>query len=252
MKLDSALINEWASPGDTQKSVATYNRLKSVIESRFPNYHKDIYLQGSYGNHTNIKGSSDVDVVVQFDIVERDLAIVLDWFYDNIQGAGNFYFTKGHKTIKYAGSNDYVKVDIVPCITYDSGILIYDHAMNKKVYNNPKKHIIAGETKNKDTDGQYKQIVRVLKNARNHLFDSSLRNMPSFKIECMAYNVSNIWYTGNTPSSYSSVVTNLYYQSLSGSLSDMKEPGTNQLVFPDQVSLKKASDFISAIKNQME
>lgn len=210
-----------------------------------------MYLQGSYGNHTNIKSNSDVDIVVVFDFEQNRVYNLLDWFYERIRGAGGFNFSKGNKTVKYAGSDRYVKADIVPCINTSQGIMLYDHGQRKIIYNNPKKHIECGVLKNKQTEGQYKEIVRIMKNGRDNLSNVSLRSMPSFKIECMIYSVPNDCYSGDLSDSYYNVVLYLNMKSSAGLLCNIVEPGTGQKVFPTYASIMQASSFLYAILTQL-
>lgn len=64
-------LKEYSKQGDTKKFTDTYNELKSFFESKIDKekYGLDIYLQGSYGNNTNIEDESDVDIVIEMNKV---------------------------------------------------------------------------------------------------------------------------------------------------------------------------------------
>ncbi|CEE92122.1 nucleotidyltransferase domain-containing protein [Xenorhabdus nematophila] len=53
----------------------TYNTIKGALEAASAAYHGknyQVFLQGSYGNDTNIYSESDVDVVIRLDDVYYD------------------------------------------------------------------------------------------------------------------------------------------------------------------------------------
>lgn len=61
-------LKTWAKLGSVQGSSKTYNLIKEALEEDVAPYSgKDVsvFLQGSYGNETNIIGETDVDVVIQ-------------------------------------------------------------------------------------------------------------------------------------------------------------------------------------------
>jgi hypothetical protein len=61
-------LNTWTGLGSVQQSSATYQSIKNVVESAKVPYatrQVDSFLQGSYGNDTNIYGDSDVDIVLR-------------------------------------------------------------------------------------------------------------------------------------------------------------------------------------------
>jgi hypothetical protein len=58
----------WSHQGSIQQSTATYATVKNVLDSTQAPYYLKSYegfLQGSYGNDTNIYADSDVDVVLR-------------------------------------------------------------------------------------------------------------------------------------------------------------------------------------------
>lgn len=69
MSIAEVQLETWAKPGAQVQSANTYQAIKKVIESNDAPYSgrsMSSYLQGSYGNDTNVFGlESDVDIVLQ-------------------------------------------------------------------------------------------------------------------------------------------------------------------------------------------
>lgn len=99
--------------------------------------------------------------------------------------------------------------DVVPCQTrrryhsyngnyqdesnYYDGIRFYS-TEGTEIINFPKRHRKKGETLNSRADGNYKETIRIFKNARNRLVKKGrLRkeNAPSYYIECLLSNVTS-------------------------------------------------------------
>ena len=118
----------------------------------------------------------------------------------------HFILTKGSKTVKYAGNQNYLAVDLVPAAIYsgtaigDTGIAIYDSQDGYIYYNHPKHHIKNGHEKNANTNGNYKKTVRMFKWAKEKLVEKGLlrsNRAPSYFIECLLYNVPNYLFVNN-------------------------------------------------------
>ncbi len=69
MSIPESQLETWTHIGAAQQSATTYQSIKSVIEHRDAPYSTkniDSFLQGSYGNDTNVYGAdSDVDIVLR-------------------------------------------------------------------------------------------------------------------------------------------------------------------------------------------
>ena len=63
MAIPEAQLVRWSHQGSIQGSSATYAIVKRALEA--PN--SEVFLQGSYGNDTNIYAESDVDVIIRLD-----------------------------------------------------------------------------------------------------------------------------------------------------------------------------------------
>ncbi len=213
------LLTEWSYSGKSEYDSNVYNRLKEVIFSNFPT--EEIFLQGSYANSTGVYESSDVDIVVvcrgyYIDSINsiRDLKRLKYDLYNEIEGACNFHFELGKKTIKYQGSSKYSRTDILPCIRYwsrydDEGIAFYDHSKMNYVVNYPRQHKDNGIAKNKRTGESYKKTVRMFKNLRDCLIDEGLigpETAPSYFLECLLYNVPDRCFVDYAPDSFYNVL----------------------------------------------
>ena len=67
MSIPEYQLDTWSKQGSVTGSSGTYNAIKNVLEAtNTPYADKDfsVFLQGSYGNDTNIYAESDVDILV--------------------------------------------------------------------------------------------------------------------------------------------------------------------------------------------
>jgi hypothetical protein len=215
MSIPETQLETWCNQGATATSAAAYTSIKAALanpRSSVRNRDTDIYLQGSYGNDTNIYADSDVDVVVELNSVwGMDLSALppeqqrlYDQAYENatytwrqfhddvLQTLRTYYGTQavvpGNKAIKVTLPSGRT-ADVVPALNYRkyayffgdgseshvAGIKFEDNS-GRIIVNYPKEHIKNGEAKNAParTSYRYKQTVRMLKNARNTAIDRRL------------------------------------------------------------------------------
>lgn len=71
MAIPEAQLDTWTALGSVPQSSATYESIKNVLDAQSSPYYKkigasgfEVFLQGSYRNHTNVFGDSDVDIVI--------------------------------------------------------------------------------------------------------------------------------------------------------------------------------------------
>ena len=72
MAIPEAQLTTWANIGAQETSKTTYATVKGALESTDAGYqgrNYDVFLQGSYGNDTNVWKESDVDVVIRLNSV---------------------------------------------------------------------------------------------------------------------------------------------------------------------------------------
>src|SRR6266700_5117976 len=70
MTIPLAQLQTWSGQGSITQSKNTYASVKAALESADATYTSrnfKVFLQGSYGNDTNIYADSDVDVVIRYD-----------------------------------------------------------------------------------------------------------------------------------------------------------------------------------------
>lgn len=230
MGIPEVQLDTWAKQGSIQGSSQTYNLVKETLEEDGTPYQgKDyeVFLQGSYGNHTNIFAESDVDVIIalsncwQSDLerlsegekeayknafedatyghveFKRDVLTVLRDEYGKEVEAGN-------KAILVPPSEARRSCDVVAAIqfrryfkfnsrqdqSYTEGICFYDSS-GHQIVNFPKQHRENMKKRHQDSGEWLKPMVRIMKNARKKLVaDGSLADgvAPSYFLEGLLYN----------------------------------------------------------------
>lgn len=202
------------------------------------NFGYEVYLQGSYANSTNVRFDSDVDIAVQLNAVfYSDKSQLTDdekLLHELAYSSSSYHFRQfkdavfkaltdelgsgevhwGDKCIN-VDKNTYRKdADVVPCIQYKlykrfisydnqhfvEGMKLFDTSNDQEIINFPKVHLKNCESKNIDTDGKFKDLVRIFKNMRNTLVDNNLLEediAPSYFIENLLYNCSSPCFDGN-------------------------------------------------------
>jgi hypothetical protein len=209
----------------------------------------ETYLQGSYGNHTNIRGNSDVDLVVQA------VGSPSTPFYSNLTEAekkqrgltkGAFSFSKfkaevltalvayyglpliddtsSDKCITVKPASGRLEADVIPCLEYQrymAGDLIavgmtFFTTSGGQVVNYPKLHKKRGEEKNSNerTAGKFKDMVRIFKNAREHV-PGYFGDHASYFIECLLFNVPDWCFAGSYAEAFRAILVFLQGANLS-------------------------------------
>lgn len=246
MAISEHQLVTWSHQGSVAQSKATYQLIKGALEGAGSPYAgKDFttFLQGSYGNDTNIRDvESDVDIVIRLDdIFSHDLDDLnasertafhaqyanATYTYDDFKrdvltqlrsefGSG---VKAGNKAIKIPASGSRRAADVLVAIqhrryrefnrisdqSYVSGIAFHTSA-GDKIINFPKQHADNGTTKHQATNSNFKPLVRIFKNARNKLVaDGVIKDglAPSYFIEGLLYNVPDQHFRG----SYESIST---------------------------------------------
>lgn len=216
MPIPSRQLDGWTGQGAITISSNAYNSIRTAFlaaNSPLRGRSLDIFLQGSYANATNIRGDSDIDVVVLYDdTFYKDMTALTpeqqrlheatfepatySWrsLHDDVLAAlrlhfGNNAVTPGRKAIKVRTGYGGMAADVVPAmqfrryatfvnrsdLTAHWGIQFFDSTGNP-IVNYPKYHKDNGEAKNHTTRtrGQYKSTIRLFKNFRNYLVDHRL------------------------------------------------------------------------------
>lgn len=231
MAVPESQLETWAKQGSISGSSTTYNHIKRTLEaSGTPYADKEfsVFLQGSYGNDTNIYAESDVDVVIQLETTfQHDVSALTE----NAKSAFNKAYASatytysdfkrdvvtvlietygydvkpGKKAITVPPGSGRRKADVIVAIEYRQyrkfnsvydedyvkGILFYTSS-GEKIINYPKPHSKNLTIKHQGTEGWLKPMVRVVKNMRSRLVDKGKLNAsdaPSYYLEGLLYNV---------------------------------------------------------------
>lgn len=218
MAIPESQLETWSHQGAVTTAKATHESIREALNSHeWPDdVNFEVYLQGSYKNSTNIRGDSDVDIVVQLNSTFRyDFSVLSEeekelhnqaypdatylWrhFRADVLKALHDYFgtsavSEGNKSVKVAGGSNRLPSDVVICLQYRKykrfrsktdknyieGIAFYALREDRRVINFPKIHYDNGTSKNAQhrTNGWYKPTVRVFKNARTYLVDHDIIN----------------------------------------------------------------------------
>lgn len=246
MAIPETQLDTWSHQGSVTNSSNTYNIIRNVLTASgvpYTNKDYDVFLQGSYGNDTNIYAESDVDVVIKTDAVyysdtselsesdkqafdkafvaatytlqdfKADVTKVLKAQYGNA-------VTAGDKAIAIAANGNRRKADVIVAAqfrrywkfksTYDQnyteGICFFD-AAGTRIANYPKQHSTNLTTKHQATGNWLKPMVRILKNLRRKMVSDGLLKAgvaPSYYLEGLLYNVPS----GKFSSSYEKCFVN--------------------------------------------
>ena len=72
MAIPEAQLDTWSHQGSVTQSSGTYQTMRNALIAPTAPYAGrayDVFLQGSYGNDTNIYAESDVDTVIRLDAI---------------------------------------------------------------------------------------------------------------------------------------------------------------------------------------
>lgn len=74
MAIPESQLETWSHQGSVTQSSNTYQSIRRALlsaDSTYANNQFSVFLQGSYGNDTNIYAESDVDVVIRLESIYR-------------------------------------------------------------------------------------------------------------------------------------------------------------------------------------
>ena len=247
MPIPESQLETWSHQGSITQSSKTYNAIKSVLEASTTPYAGKsfkVFLQGSYGNDTNIYAESDVDIVIRLDdCFQSDLESLSDdekSAYQEAFSDATYTHTDfkrdvlsvledqygsavktGDKAIAIDASGSRRKSDVIVSTQfrrylkfrsasdseYVEGICFFN-AAGERIANYPKQHSANLTAKHQASSKWLKPMARVFKNMRSRLVESGLIEAgiaPSYFIEGLLYNVPNEKFT----TSYQDCVVNI-------------------------------------------
>jgi hypothetical protein len=233
MPIPESQLETWSRQGSITQSSNTYNSIKNVLEANTTPYagkNFKVFLQGSYGNDTNIYAESDVDIVIRLDDCffsdldalsdEEKVAYkqaFSDAAYTHVDFKGDVLSVLtdqygsavkvGHKAIAIDSSGSRRKTDVIVATQfrryfkfqstsdseYVEGICFFN-AAGERIENYPKQHSANLTTKHQASSKWLKPMARVFKNMLHRMVDDGLIKAgvaPSYYIEGLLYNVPN-------------------------------------------------------------
>lgn len=231
MAIPESQLETWSHQGSVTQSSQTYDMIQKVLDdTTSPYYSKNfsIFLQGSYGNDTNVYRDSDVDIVIRLNQTyyadTNYLTPDAKKNYDTAFSRATYAYTDfkadvlawlqktfgadvrpGKKAIFIKGSGSRRDADVLVCVQhrryraasngvdsqYDEGIVFWT-SDGTEIVNFPKQHSENCTTKHQNTNQRFKRMVRVYKNMRNRMIDDKYIAdgvAPSYFIEGMLWNV---------------------------------------------------------------
>ncbi|MDD0968502.1 MULTISPECIES: nucleotidyltransferase [Pseudomonas] len=231
MGIPESQLETWSHQGSITQSSETYGIIKRTLENDKAPYNGKnykIFLQGSYGNDTNIYTESDVDVIIQLDDVyysdtsdlspedkeAYDLAFIpatysYDEYKKDVRNVLEDKFGKdvsvGSKALTIAANGNRRKADVIAAMQYrryssfknshttnfEEGICFFNDE-NKIIANYPKQHSSNLTLKHQDTNKWLKPMIRIIKNLRSKLVSDGLLKpgiAPSYFLEGLLYNI---------------------------------------------------------------
>jgi hypothetical protein len=233
MAIPETQLETWSHQGSITQSSSTYSTIKNALEeagSAYDDKSYKVFLQGSYGNDTNIYSESDVDVVIRLDStfykdlesLSQDQKEAYNAAYSSATYTWSQFkndvlthlttkyptaISSGAKAIKIAASGNRRNADVIAATqfrryhkflslddqNYDEGICFFNSA-GYRIANYPNQHSKNCTTKHQATNSWFKPMVRILKNMRGKLVADGVISSgaaPSYYIEGLLYNVPN-------------------------------------------------------------
>ena len=231
MAISEAQLDTWSRQGSIQQSSDTYNSIKKVLDAVGTSYaskNYKVFLQGSYGNDTNIYAESDVDLVIRLDdcfysdlsrLTEEEKAAHKKAHSDATYSQADFKsdvltvlidkygkdVKDGAKAIAISANGNRRKADVIVSAKYRryfkfngtqnqnyvEGICFWN-SKGEQIANFPKQHSENLTTNHQASNQWLKPMVRVLKNMRSKCVDEGLLEAgvaPSYYIEGLLHNV---------------------------------------------------------------
>jgi hypothetical protein len=229
-------LETWSQQGKTGQFTDTYKSINSNLldtSAPYPVKNVEVFLQGSYGNDTNVWADSDVDIVLKhngafyYDISgmsEKEqqafkgvFSTNAEYRYTQFKADAETWIKRlyngvqvGTKAVFVPGNNSRQNADALVCqqfrryYSYEPGVHGYHegvafYASGSRIENFPKQHSDNCTAKHQDTNQNFKRMVRVFKNMRNTMIREGLLAegiAPSYFIEGMLYNVPNDKFVG--------------------------------------------------------
>lgn len=239
-----SIFRSWAKPPSSTEDDKCNNAQRMIKEAIFDSpilSGKDVVVipQGSYQNNTNVRLDSDVDICICCrSTVKQEFCLApsrnniftrfqpATYLYSHLKNDvyealknkfGNSGISRGDKAIEVHENTYRINADVIPALQLilylPSGGEIYGTCFvtdsDRLIYNFPEQHRVNGINKNKNTNGIYKQVVRIVKHLRNEMSAQGIKSadaMSSFLIESLVFIVPDLFFSGST---YFEIVNNV-------------------------------------------
>lgn len=238
MAIPESQLDTWSHQGSITQSSITYKTIKNTLEAEgSPHAGKNynVFLQGSYGNDTNIYAESDVDIIIKLnDCFYHDLSELSDnqraAFVSVHPGTASYAYKEfkrdvlsaltngygndvkiGDKAISIVANGARRKADVIAAVQYRryyeflsisnqryADGMCFLNSTGTQIANYPRQHSENLTKKHQSTNKWFKPMVRVLKNLRSRLIDEKMIApgvAPSYYLEGLLYNVPDDKFT---------------------------------------------------------
>jgi hypothetical protein len=239
MAILESQLETWSHQGSITQSAATYGTIKRALEAEDVEYAGrtfEVFLQGSYGNDTNIYSESDVDVVIRCDATfYHDLDELTEQerqAFHSAFGSGSYSYSDykadvvgaltsafgnsvkpDKKAIKITANGARRSADVIPAMQFrryrrfksfgdqdfEPGICFFTNT-GERIENYPKQHSENLTRKHQETNRMFKPLVRIFKNMRSLMVETNMIGdgiAPSYFLEGLLYNVPKEQFAGS-------------------------------------------------------
>ncbi len=250
----NATFAEWAKPlsaSDEERAANAERMIRDAVRvaAGLSPFNVEVFLQGSYRNNTNIRGTSDIDVVVRAtNVVMANYefapsashatvglsatALAFSDMKDALGAAlrqkfGDAGVQRGNKAFRLVENSYRLVADVVPTWEYrryegpgpqpvfHKGTW-FEADDGTEIVNYPEQHYANGVAKRERTGHRFKRVVRILKTANTRL--PAAQQVTSFEIECLAYAAADGCYNrGSLRADVREVVRDIYYLTITPS-----------------------------------
>ena len=234
------MAGQWSHLGADATSSETFASVRRALnrnEAKYKDRNFEVFLQGSYGNHTNIFSESDVDVVIRYDgaffnnkvDLPPEQRAAFDGHFSNgsypyndfkshvfetLEEAFGSAVTQSTRAIKIPAKDARRSADAIVAFQYrnysqftgpedadkyNEGILFFT-SDGARIINYPKDHSKNLTKKHQATNEKFKPTIRIFKNLRSKLVTDGLiekDTAPSYFIEGLLYNIPDEKFSGN-------------------------------------------------------
>ncbi|MBI4305605.1 MAG: nucleotidyltransferase [Chloroflexi bacterium] len=221
-----AAFESWAQPPsqtELEKCENAVRAIRKAVDAHSTLSLKDIavFAQGSYRNRTNVRADSDVDVCVCcrnsifFDLpdgmqsADVGISTPADYSYSSFKNDvhvalasyfGSSAVKRGNKAFDIHENTYRVSADTVACFEYRRYNRNGSHLVGTsflpdsggRIINWPDQNYENGVAKNDRTGRCFKALVRILKRLKGEMEEGgygSARDVPSYLVECLVWNV---------------------------------------------------------------